>query len=62
MTEYECPDCCGARLKPQTLAVTVGGKNIYELTCMPVQKLLDFLGALRLSKKNAFIGSRYCAR
>ncbi len=42
MTINECPECRGKRLKPEILAVTVGGKNIIEYTEMPVRDALAF--------------------
>ncbi len=42
MAAHPCPDCKGARLKPESLAVTVGGKNIYEVTQMTVRQCLEF--------------------
>ncbi|MEM5948873.1 excinuclease ABC subunit UvrA [Spirochaetia bacterium 38H-sp] len=42
MSQRVCEECGGKRLKPEVLAVTVGGKNIYELTCMSVSDLLVF--------------------
>ena len=42
MTEDECPCCHGKKLKPEVLAVTVGGKNIIEITEMSVIKAIDF--------------------
>ena len=36
MREVDCPDCDGARLKPESLAVTVGGRNIYELCSLSI--------------------------
>lgn len=43
MTRRPCPACGGARLRPEALAVTVGGKNIYELTRWPASRLLEWL-------------------
>ena len=40
--ETECPECSGKRLSPTTLAVTVGGKNIYDFCVMSVKEALDF--------------------
>ncbi len=40
--ETECPECGGKRLSPTTLAVTVGGKNIYDFCVMSVKEALDF--------------------
>jgi excinuclease ABC subunit A len=42
MSVRVCPSCQGARLKPESLAVTVGRKNIYELTCLPIRKRRNF--------------------
>ena len=47
-----CSACNGARLKPFPLAVTVGGKNIYEFTCMPVKKSFEFVSDLYLELNN----------
>ena len=55
MTESECPDCHGARLKPEFLAVTVGGKNIKEFSDMSIVEVLDFLGGLSFSKMDEMI-------
>lgn len=43
-----CSACNGARLKPFPLAVTIGGKNIYEFTCMPIKKSFEFVSELYL--------------
>lgn len=55
MTESDCPDCHGARLKPEYLAVTVGGKNIKEFTDMSITDALEFLGGLSFSKMDEMI-------
>ncbi len=57
MRENDCPDCRGARLKPEYLAVTVGGKNIKELCDMPVVAEKEFLASLELSSKHAMIAA-----
>ena len=49
MVEKECEVCHGKRLKPEVLAVTVGGKNIYEISCMPVGESVKFFESLALS-------------
>ena len=56
----ECPDCHGARLKPVTLAVTVGGSNIYELCVLPISKSLKFIDDLEkdLNERETLIGGR----
>ena len=55
MSECDCDECKGARLKPEVLAVTVGNKNINQLTDMPINKIKDYLNNLKLSKKDAMI-------
>lgn len=55
MHDHECPECGGARLKKEILAVTVGGKNIYEFTCLSITDELDFLASLKLSEREEFI-------
>ena len=51
-----CAICRGQRLKPSSLAVTVGGKNIIEMTNLSVAKLLKFLDRLKLTKHQEAIG------
>ncbi|MCF0121281.1 MAG: excinuclease ABC subunit UvrA, partial [Oscillospiraceae bacterium] len=46
MSENPCPDCHGRRLKPEVLAVTVGGLNITEFTDLPITAALAFINAL----------------
>lgn len=46
MIESPCPECKGARLSPEALSVTVGGKNIDEISHLPVAKLIEFLNGL----------------
>ena len=46
MSENPCPDCHGRRLKPEVLAVTVGGMNIADFTDLPIRRALDFIEAL----------------
>ena len=58
MAERPCPECKGARLKPTSLAVTVGDKNIYEFTCMSVREALAFLRDLSLTPTERLIGGR----
>lgn len=57
MTACDCPDCKGARLKKESLSVTVGGLNIYELTKLSVTKELDFINALVLTDREQMIAS-----
>ncbi len=58
MTACPCPDCGGARLKPASLAVTVGGKNIKEFTDMSIKDELAFINSLKLSEKDELIGKQ----
>ncbi len=53
-----CKTCKGQRLKKEALAVTVAGKNIYELTSMSVKELNTFLEELKLSEHQEMIGSQ----
>ena len=52
-----CHSCGGRRLKPSSLAVTVGDKNIYDLTCMPIRECRAFLNELKLTKMQESIGA-----
>ena len=45
-----CPECGGKRLRPDILAVTVGGKNIHDFCSMNITAALDFINNLKLSK------------
>ncbi len=52
----ECPACHGARLKPESLAVTVGGRSIREFNAMSVEKALEFISSLELNEEQKAIG------
>jgi excinuclease ABC subunit A len=58
MSFRPCPVCKGARLKPEVLAVTVGGRNIHEFTQMSVTRAIEFLDGLELSETEQLIGTR----
>ena len=58
MVIRECPDCRGKRLKPEVLAVTVGGKNIAELSDMSIREALEFIEHLDLSEKDQMIAKQ----
>ena len=58
MTFTPCQTCHGQRLKQSSLAVTVADKNIYEITDMPVIKLLAFLDGMKLDERQLFIGAQ----
>ena len=53
-----CEVCNGMRLKEAALAVTIGGKNIHEITCMSIVGLLEFINGLKLTKQQELIGER----
>ena len=53
-----CSACKGQRLKPEALAVTVGGCNIAELTDLSIEKLHQFLETLELDKQQMLIGGQ----
>ena len=58
MSLRPCPVCKGARLKPEVLAVTVGGESIHQFTQLSVAAALRFLGELGLTKTEQLIGHR----
>ena len=53
-----CTACHGQRLKKESLAVTVGGKNIYEATNMSIVKFREFIDSLKLSEMQKMIGEQ----
>lgn len=57
ISHRHCPKCAGARLKPASLAVTVGGKNISELTALNVAGASQFLDNLSLTAKERQISA-----
>jgi len=50
-----CPDCDGRRLRPEALAVKVGGKNIVELAALPISGAHDFMSGIGLKGRDAEI-------
>src|SRR5260370_41651815 len=58
MSLRPCPVCKGARLKPEVLAVTVGGRSIHDFTQMSVTRALGFLGELGLTPAEELLGPR----
>ena len=58
MKECDCPECHGRRLRPEYLAVTVGSKNISEITDFSVKKSLEFFSRLELKEQEKLIGER----
>ena len=55
MAESHCYECGGARLKKEALAVTVGGKNIHEVTSMSIIEIKKFIEELKLTQKEEMI-------
>ena len=51
-----CPECHGARLKPEVLAVTIGGKNIQQVTDMPVAQCQEFFQQVEFTDRELTIG------
>ncbi|MBQ8959929.1 MAG: excinuclease ABC subunit UvrA [Ruminococcus sp.] len=58
MSEVDCPECHGKRLRDEYLAVTVGDRNISSLTDLSVKGALDFFKQIKLTKQETFIGER----
>jgi excinuclease ABC subunit A len=58
MSEIPCPACGGARLKPQSLAVTVGGLSVHEMSLLSVNELIGLLDGLELGERDRLIGAR----
>ena len=58
MSDSECPECHGARLKKESLSVKVGDKNINELTDMSINKIKDYLNSLELNNKDRMIADQ----
>ena len=58
MTESPCPDCHGQRLKKESLAVTVGGKNISEISDLSVIDCIEFINSLELTEREQMISGQ----
>jgi excinuclease ABC subunit A len=56
--EQPCTACDGARLRPEAIAVTVGGKNIHQLSMMSIEKAQEFFNKLKLEKEKAVIAEQ----
>ncbi len=57
LSEQPCRSCNGARLRPEAIAVTVGGRSINELASMSIEKAQQFFGKLKLDKEKTVIAS-----
>jgi excinuclease ABC subunit A len=58
MREVPCPQCGGSRLRPASLSVLVGGKNIYDVTSMAICDTAKFFADLELSERDRIIAER----
>ncbi len=58
MSIKPCTTCHGARLKPEVLAITVGHKNINEVTQLTIKEALDFFANLKLTEREQVIGTQ----
>jgi excinuclease ABC subunit A len=58
MREVPCSECDGARLKPESLGVTIGGRNVHELCDMSIRESASTLGVLELSERDRMIAER----
>jgi excinuclease ABC subunit A len=58
MSAVPCPQCQGKRLKPESLAVTVMGSSIADLTALPVEKAQEVLGELKLTPREELVARR----
>ena len=62
MANVPCPDCHGARLKPEVLGVTVGGLSIAELSDLPVSEIKHFIDHMELTEREEMIAGPYSQR
>jgi excinuclease ABC subunit A len=58
MREVPCPECGGARLKPESLGVTVDGRNIHQLSSLAIRDAAGTLAGLELSERDRMIAER----
>jgi excinuclease ABC subunit A len=58
MREVPCPECGGARLKPESLGVTIDGKNIHQLSSLAIRDAAEALLKLELSERDRMIAER----
>jgi len=58
LTEDICPQCQGSRLKPESLSVRIGGKNISELSSIPVSRLIGDIAAFQHTAARELIASK----
>ncbi len=58
MREVPCPACDGARLKPEVLAVKVGGRSIADVCSLPIDEARDFIDGLELGERERAIAAQ----
>jgi len=58
LSEQPCRTCKGARLRPEAAAVTVGDKNIHDLSCLSIEQAQKFFNKLRLDQEKTHIGAQ----
>ncbi|MFC1546332.1 excinuclease ABC subunit UvrA [bacterium] len=58
MSAYDCPKCNGARLRPESMAVTIGGKNIIGVSDLSIKYIIKFFKELRLDEKREYIAKQ----
>jgi len=58
LSEQPCTSCGGARLRPEAVAVTVGGKNISRLTSLSIEKAQEFFSRLKLDSERSLIAAQ----
>ncbi|MEI7905009.1 MAG: excinuclease ABC subunit UvrA, partial [Candidatus Firestonebacteria bacterium] len=58
MRSRPCPACLGARTNPETLSITVGGKNIHEITKLSIKETGEYFDALKLTEREETISKQ----
>jgi excinuclease ABC subunit A len=58
MSSVPCAACKGKRLKPESLAVKIGGKSIADVSALPIKNVFDFLDGLKLTERELTIGKQ----
>ena len=58
MSIGNCPDCEGGRLRPESLAVTVGGRSVQEVTELSIEEALAFFNEIELNEREELIGGQ----
>lgn len=58
MSDLKCPKCHGARLNDEILAITIGGKNIYDFTKMSIRDEMDFINNLKFTEREMIIANQ----